>query len=56
MHMEVGHASQNVYPQATAIGLGTVTVGAFEDSALAAAVALPPDLRPLGIMPVGYVP
>ena len=31
VHMEVGHAGQNLCLQATALGLGLVTVGAFGD-------------------------
>ena len=52
--MEVGHASQNVYLQAAARGLGTVFVGAFEDEEVKEALGLPPDHEPLGLMPVGH--
>ncbi|MDR7475870.1 MAG: SagB/ThcOx family dehydrogenase, partial [Armatimonadota bacterium] len=31
VHMEVGHAAQNVYLQGVTLGLGTVVVGAFHD-------------------------
>ena len=52
--MEVGHAAQNVYLQAAALGLGTTFVGAFNDSAVARTLNLPADQRPLGLMPVGH--
>lgn len=52
--MEVGHAAQNVYLQAAALGLGTTFVGAFNDSAVARTLGLPADQRPLGLMPVGH--
>jgi len=53
-HMEVGHAAQNIYLQATARGLGTVFVGAFRDKEVQDALELPPDHEPLGLMPVGH--
>jgi SagB-type dehydrogenase family enzyme len=53
VHMEVGHAAQNVYLQAGALGLGTTMVGAFRDEALARALGLRGDVKPLGILPVG---
>ncbi len=31
VHMEVGHAAQNVYLQAVSLGLGTVVVRPFSD-------------------------
>ena len=54
VHMEVGHAAQNVYLQATSLGLGTVMVGAFRDNDVQEALGLPADHEPLGLMPVGH--
>ncbi len=54
VHMEVGHAAQNILLQATALGLGAVPVGAFEDEGLHALLALPLDHEPLYLIPVGY--
>ena len=53
VHMEVGHAAQNVYLQAAALGLGTTMVGAFRDAELARALAFPRHVKPLGLLPVG---
>jgi SagB-type dehydrogenase family enzyme len=53
VHMEVGHAAQNVYLQATAQGLGTTMVGAYRDAELARVLALPRDVKPLALLPVG---
>ena len=53
-HMEVVHAAQNIYLQATARGLGTVMVGAFDDNEVQRALGLPVDHEPLGLMPVGH--
>ena len=54
VYMEVGHAGQNIYLQAEALGLGTVSVGAFDDQQLARAVNLPKGLEALYLMPVGH--
>ncbi|MFC2171241.1 SagB/ThcOx family dehydrogenase [Acidobacteriota bacterium] len=54
VYMDAGHVGQNIYLQATALGLGTVAVGAFRDSQVLAAAHLPPSLKPLYIMPVGH--
>jgi SagB-type dehydrogenase family enzyme len=53
VHMEVGHAAQNICLQATALGLGLVTVGAFDDSSVAKVVGLAGDETPLYVIPVG---
>ena len=56
VHMEVGHVSENIYLQATALGLGTVAVGAFNDELVQKILNLPKDRKPLYIMPVGRKP
>ena len=53
VHIEVGHVAQNVYLQAEARGLGTVMMGAFSDAQIQAALELPADHEPLGLMPIG---
>ena len=53
VHMEVGHAAQNVYLQATAIGLGTTVVGAFRDEQLKSVLSMRKAEGPLCILPVG---
>ncbi len=53
VHIEAGHAAQNLFLQAGALKLDTVVVGAFDDEALAALLQVPPDVRPLLLMPVG---
>lgn len=52
-HLEAGHAAQNLLLEAVALGLGAVPVGAFDDAALAKALALPPREEPLYLVPVG---
>ena len=53
VHMEVGHAGQNVYLQATALGLATVAIGAFHDESVRDVLRLDKQYKPLYIMPVG---
>jgi SagB-type dehydrogenase family enzyme len=53
VHIEVGHAAQNICLQATAMGLGLVTVGAFDDDAVAELLDLTDDESPLYVIPVG---
>jgi SagB-type dehydrogenase family enzyme len=53
VHMDVGHAAQNVYLQAAALDLGTTFVGAFHDIQVKQTLELPAAEHPLGLMPVG---
>lgn len=53
VHMEAGHASQNVYLQAVALRLGTVVVGAFDDARVQQILHAPPGEHALYLMPVG---
>ncbi|MGH3711982.1 MAG: SagB/ThcOx family dehydrogenase, partial [Micromonosporaceae bacterium] len=54
LHIEVGHAAQNVYLQATALGLGAVLVAGFRDDAIAELSAAPPGQAPLGLLAIGH--
>ncbi len=56
VHIEVGHAAQNVYLQAEALGLATVAVGAFRDAAVNELLGLRRSEQPLLLLPVGRKP
>ncbi|MFC1974689.1 SagB/ThcOx family dehydrogenase [Chloroflexota bacterium] len=53
VHIEVGHAGQNIYLQAAALGLATVAIGAFHDEQVREVLRLDKQYKPLYIMPVG---
>jgi len=53
VHMEAGHAAQNVYLQAVAMNLGMVIIGAFYDDQVKEVLNLPENEEPLYIMPAG---
>ncbi|MBW9222634.1 SagB/ThcOx family dehydrogenase [Methanothermococcus sp. SCGC AD-155-C09] len=55
VHMEVGHAAQNVYLQAVSLNLGTVVVGAFRDDSVREILNMSDKEHPLYIMPVGRI-
>lgn len=51
--IEAGHAGQNLLLQASALGLGAVPTGAFDDARIADLVGLPAGVEPLYLIPVG---
>lgn len=53
VHIEAGHASQNIYLQAVSQDLGTVEIGAFDDEKVKKALHMLTIEQPLSIMPVG---
>ncbi len=53
VHMEAGHAAQNICLEAVALKLGAVTVGAFDDTGVQEVLGLPEDEIPLYIIPAG---
>lgn len=55
VHQEAGHTAQNIYLQIEGLGLGTVTIGAFDEEEIIKILGLPQTYRPLYVMPVGRV-
>ena len=55
VHMEAGHAGQNIYLQSTALGIGTVAIGAFYDEYVEEVVGCEPGERALYVFPLGYI-
>jgi SagB-type dehydrogenase family enzyme len=54
VHLEAGHAAQNLLLEAVALGLGAVPIGAFHDDQVQEALGLPPDHEPLYLIPAGH--
>ncbi|MBZ5702796.1 MAG: SagB/ThcOx family dehydrogenase [Acidobacteriia bacterium] len=54
VHIEAGHAAQNLLLQAVTLNLAAVPVGAFDDAQLQKAAALPANHRPLYLIPAGH--
>jgi len=52
--IEAGHAGQNIFLQAEALGLKAGIVGAFNDKEVIDILGIPKKHEPLLIMPVGY--
>jgi SagB-type dehydrogenase family enzyme len=54
VHLEAGHATQNLVLTATSLGLAGVTAGAFEDSMVRKAIGAGDDETPLYLVPIGH--
>jgi SagB-type dehydrogenase family enzyme len=54
VHMETGRCSQNIYLQATSLGLGTVAMGAFRDDVIRDILGIEVKIKPLCLMPIGH--
>ncbi len=53
VHMEAGHAAENLCLQAVALGLGSVVMGAFEDTRVKSVIGMPEEENALYIVTVG---
>jgi SagB-type dehydrogenase family enzyme len=54
VHLEAGHVAQNVLLQCTALHLGAVPIGAFDDAKVQDALGITRDNWPLYIIPIGH--
>lgn len=54
VHLEAGHACQNILLQSAALGLGAVPIGAFEDDRIIEVMKLPKNYIPLYVVAIGY--
>jgi SagB-type dehydrogenase family enzyme len=54
VHLEAGHAAQNLLLQAVALDLGAVPVGAFDDEGVKDMLSLPKSYQPIYLIPVGH--
>jgi SagB-type dehydrogenase family enzyme len=53
VHIEVGHAAQNVFLQAVALKLAAVPAGAFDDDQVRSVLGMERNEQPLYILPIG---
>jgi len=53
VYLDAGHVGQNIYLEATALGLGTVAIGAFIDEEVKRVVGMAEDEEPVYVFPVG---
>jgi SagB-type dehydrogenase family enzyme len=55
IYLEAGHAAQNIFLQAAALGLEGAVAGAFEEERVAGIMDMPKDERPIYLMAVGRI-
>lgn len=53
VHMEAGHAAQNVYLQGCGVDVGVCVIGAFSDELVSKKMSLPQEETPLYIVAMG---
>jgi len=53
VHLDIGHAAENVHLQGEALGLVSCALGAFDDAAMARVLSLPTEQQPVYVIPVG---
>lgn len=51
--MDLGHSAENVYLQATALGLGTCAIGGLKPASVSELISMLVNEKPIYIMPVG---
>jgi SagB-type dehydrogenase family enzyme len=54
VHMEAGHAAQNVLLTAVALGLGAVPIGAFDEDGVSMALGIEYPLVPVYLISIGH--
>jgi SagB-type dehydrogenase family enzyme len=54
VHLEAGHVAQNVLLQCTALHLGAVPIGAFDDAKVQDVLGISRDNQPLYIISIGH--
>jgi SagB-type dehydrogenase family enzyme len=53
VHLEAGHATQNLILQATSMGLGACTITSYNIAAIYEALEIPYNHRPIYLIPIG---
>ena len=56
IHLEAGHATQNLALQAASLGLGLTTMTSFQVGKVYTILKLPIEHRPIYLLPIGHIP